>query len=58
MPTVTSFLSNLTLIFEWAIGSITSVVDIILANPFLWVPLLMFFVAGGVIGLTRRLMGM
>jgi len=55
---VTDFLANLTSIFSWAITGVSTVVTAILANPFLWVPFLMFFVAGGVIGLTKRLMGM
>ena len=42
----------------WGYTNITGLVNnAILPNPFLWVPLLAFFIIGGIIGLTMRLMG-
>lgn len=55
----TSFLATMTEIVSWGITNISAIVSqAILPNPFLWVPMLAFFIIGGCIGLTRRLMGM
>ena len=52
--TVDQFLQIMT----WGYTNITGLVNnAILPNPFLWVPLLAFFIIGGIIGLTMRLMG-
>ena len=55
---VTSLLSTLTSMVQWGYTNITNFVNqAILPNPFLWVPLLAFFIIGGIIGLTMRIMG-
>ena len=55
---VTSLLSTLTSMVQWGYTNITNLVNqAILPNPFLWVPLLAFFIIGGIIGLTMRIMG-
>ena len=55
---VTSLLSTLTSMVQWGYTNITNLVkQAILPNPFLWVPLLAFFIIGGIIGLTMRIMG-
>ena len=55
---VGSLLSTLSSIVQWGYTNITGLVNsAILPNPFLWVPLLGFFIIGGIIGLGMRLMG-
>ena len=55
---VTSLLSTLTSMVQWGYTNITNLVNqAILPSPFLWVPLLAFFIIGGIIGLTMRIMG-
>lgn len=55
----TAFLETMTKIVTWGITNVGNIVtDAILPNPFIWVPMLAFFIIGGCIGLTRRLMGM
>ena len=55
---VTSLLSTLTSMVQWGYTYFTNLVNqAILPNPFLWVPLLAFFIIGGIIGLTMRIMG-
>ena len=49
------FFDSLTEIFTWAVTNITSSVGVLLSNPFIWIPLLMFLITGGVIGLVMRL---
>ena len=56
--TVDQFLAVMTQIVTWGYTNITGLVNsAILPNPFLWVPMLAFFIIGGIIGLTMRLMG-
>ena len=56
--TVDQFLQIMTQMVTWGYTNITGLVsNAILPNPFLWVPLLAFFIIGGIIGLTMRLMG-
>ena len=55
---VGSFLTTLSSMVTWGYTNITNLINqAILPNPFLWVPLLAFFIIGGIIGLTMRLMG-
>lgn len=55
---VGNFLDTLTSMVSWGYTNITNLVNnAILPNPFLWVPLLAFFIIGGIIGLTMRIMG-
>lgn len=52
----TAFIELLTSLVTAVIGWMGSVVDFIIAEPVILIPMLMFFVTGGAIGLITRLM--
>lgn len=56
MATVTSVLSVLESILTSVITWMGSMLTFITSNPIILVPMLMFFVAGGVIGLIMRVL--
>lgn len=51
-----NFLSTLGSIVTAVIGWLGSMLDFITSNPVILVPLLMFFVVGGVVGILMRIM--
>lgn len=56
MSTVASFLETLGSIVTAVIGWLGSVLGFITDNPVIIVPMLMFFVVGGCVGIIQRLM--
>ena len=56
-PTVLqSFLGSLTLIFSSAVSWMGNLLSFVTSNPVILVPILVFFVSGGVIGLVMRIL--
>ena len=53
---ITTFLGTLGTIVTAVIGFLGDMLDFIVGNPVILVPMLMFFVTGGVIGLITRVM--
>lgn len=56
VTTIPDFLSTLTQILEKVIAWMGQMLKFITDNPIILVPMLMFFVAGGVIGLIMRVL--
>lgn len=56
MDTVANVITTLGEVVTGVIGWMGQVLDFITTNPVILVPMLMFFVTGGVIGLITRLM--
>ncbi len=56
MATVTGFLTELGNIVTEVIGWLGEMLTFVTGNPVILVPLLMFFVVGGVVGILMRIL--
>lgn len=56
MSTVTGFLAELGNIVTEVIGWLGEMLTFVTGNPVILVPLLMFFVVGGVVGILMRIL--
>lgn len=56
MSTVTGFLTELGNIVTEVIGWLGEMLTFVTGNPVILVPLLMFFVVGGVVGILMRIL--